>query len=470
VAVAAVRVPVRVGIYARISSDPRGDQLGVTRQIEDCRELAERCGYVVADTYVDDDISAWSGKQRPEYERMLDDLRSRTIGGVLVWHVDRLTRHPKELESIIELRDELEFELGTVTGEVDLGTHVGRLTARMLGGLARYESDHKSERIRRKHLELALSGKVSGGGSRPFGYEADKVTVRPAEAAIVKECARRFLAGESLRSIASDLNRREVRTASGREWASSTLRRMLASGRISGQREHNGEIVSEAAWPEIISPTETAEIRARLADPERRTNKAGRRYLLGGLLACSHCGERLVARPRAGGLRRYACARGPGFSGCGKTYINADDVERFIVEAVLHRVDSPEVAAAADRRPADPDMQAVYEQLDADTAKLAELAELFGRNEITSPEWQAARKPIEQRITSARKQLSRAARSSALDAYIGKADQLRADWSSLDLSQQHAVVAAVLDHVVVGPGRRGYNRFDEARLTPVWRP
>jgi hypothetical protein len=47
---------------------------------------------------------------------------------------------------------------------------------------------------------------------------------------------------------------------------------------------------------------------------------------------------------------------------------------------------------------------------------------------------------------------------------------LRADWDSLDLSQQHAIVAAVVDSVVVGPARRGYNRFDESRLTPVWRP
>ena len=59
---------------------------------------------------------------------------------------------------------------------------------------------------------------------------------------------------------------------------------------------------------------------------------------------------------------------------------------------------------------------------------------------------------------------------SALDQYAGKGEQLERDWSSLDLSQQHAIVSAVLDHVEVGPGRRGYNRFDESRLTPVWRP
>ena len=60
-----------VGVYARISSDREGDQLGVRRQIEDCKRLAVERGWVVSALYVDDDISAWSGKPRPEYERLL---------------------------------------------------------------------------------------------------------------------------------------------------------------------------------------------------------------------------------------------------------------------------------------------------------------------------------------------------------------------------------------------------------------
>ena len=322
------------------------------RQVEDCERLALERGFVVAERYVDDDVSAWSGKPRPEYERMLEDLRAGVIRGVVVWHLDRLQRHPRDLETFLDLCDEFAVEgLACVKGEVDLGTPTGRLTARMLGGLARYESDHKSERIQRKHLELALGGKVSGGGSRPYGYEADKLTLRPAEAAVVKECAERFLAGESLRSITSDLNARGVVTASGGLWAPQTLRRMLGSARISGQREHKREIVADAQWPGIISPAQTAQIRATLAEPNRGTSKAGRRYLLGGLLVCSHCGAKLVARPRDGGKRRYACAKGPGFAGCGKTYINADEVEAFIADAVFHRVDAPEVAAAVEARP-----------------------------------------------------------------------------------------------------------------------
>lgn len=466
-ATAIARAPVQVGIYARISSDRDGDQLGVQRQIQDCERLAQRRGWVVADRYVDDDISAWRGRPRPEFERLLVDVRSGAIRGVLVYHLDRLTRGDlRELESFVALCEELGVELGCVAGEVDLATPAGRLTARMLGSLARYESDHKSERIRRKHLEIAESGGVSGGGSRPYGYEEDKVTVRPAEAAVVAECAKRLLAGEPVRSIAQDLNERAIPAAKGGPWSPQSLRRMLASPRISGQREYHGEILAAAAWPGIISPEDGAKIRALLANPERRTNKAARRYLLGGLLVCSHCGEKLVARPRTGGKRRYACAKGVGFSGCGKTYINADEVEQFVTEAALHRIDSRDLQRAMERRQQRaPEARQWLEEVEAAQKQLDELADAYGQREVTMSEWKAARKPIEQRATAARKQLAKVTHGGLLDSYVGHSDRLRADWDALDLSQQHAIVAAVIDSVQVGPARRGYNRFDESRLT-----
>jgi hypothetical protein len=85
-------------------------------------------------------------------------------------------------------------------------------------------------------------------------------------------------------------------------------------------------------------------------------------------------------------------------------------------------------------------------------------------------ELKAARKPIEQRLTAARKQLAKVSHGGLLDSYVGHSDRLRADWEGMDLSQQHAIIGAVIDSVRVGPARRGYNRFDESRLTPAWRP
>jgi site-specific DNA recombinase len=96
---------VRAGIYARISSDREGDQLGVRRQVADCEELAERLGWSVVDRYVDNDVSAYRGKPRPEYRRLLEDIGGRQVDAVVVWHADRLHRHPRELEDFFEVVD-----------------------------------------------------------------------------------------------------------------------------------------------------------------------------------------------------------------------------------------------------------------------------------------------------------------------------------------------------------------------------
>jgi site-specific DNA recombinase len=57
---------VRAGLYCRISDDRAGGGLGIERQRKDCVRLAEKLGWRVIDTYTDNDISAYSGRRRPE--------------------------------------------------------------------------------------------------------------------------------------------------------------------------------------------------------------------------------------------------------------------------------------------------------------------------------------------------------------------------------------------------------------------
>jgi DNA invertase Pin-like site-specific DNA recombinase len=459
----------RAGIYARISSDREGDNLAVSRQLADCDKLAAAKGWKVAERYVDADISAYSRKRRPEYERMLEEIEAGLVEAIVVYHADRLHRHPRELEDFIDLCQRFGTKLATVTGDIDLSTHDGQLIARIHGAVAKKESDDKSRRIRRKHAELAAAGRLSGGGTRPFGFEADRRTIRPTEAATIRECAKRALAGDSLRSICSDLNARGIATATGKQWSPQTLRRMLLSGRISGQREHHHEIIGKAEWEAIISPTETQRLRAKLKDPERRTNRSARNYLLTRLLRCHHCGTPLVARRRDDGTRRYVCASGPGFGGCGKTTVVADELETFVVNAVLFRLDSDDLPRSLNGSVSDSDGSEWQAEIEQTQAKLDELAELWAEGTIGRSEWLKARAPIEKRQTLAKKRLAALNRTTALTPHIGDAAGLRAQWPEMNLTRQQQIVAALVDHVVVGPARRGYNRFDPSRLTPVWR-
>jgi DNA invertase Pin-like site-specific DNA recombinase len=456
-------------LYARISSDREGDNLAISRQLADCDALAKRRGWQVVERYVDSDVSAYSGKRRPAYLRLVEEIEAGLIEAVVVYHADRLHRHPRELEDFISLCERTGTKMATVSGDVDLSTHEGQLMARIMGAVARKESDDKSRRIRRKHEEIAQAGRPSGGGTRPFGYESDHRTVRPAEAAIIRESVERALAGDSLRAICTDLNERGIETVRGGRWSPQTLRRMLMSGRISGQREHKGEIVATAEWDAIITPEQTQRLRARLGDPGRRTNRSARRHLLARLLRCGLCGTKMYSRPRSDGTARYVCASGPAFGGCGRLAINADPLDLFVVEAVLHRLDSPELVAALDGRADSPEGSEWQEEIAAARAQLDELAVMWGSGEISRHEYLAARTPIEKRETLAKKRLAAINRTTALADHIGNATGLRERWAELTLTRQEQIVAAVLDHLVVAPGRRGYNKFDVSRLSPVWR-
>jgi hypothetical protein len=244
---------------------------------------------------------------------------------------------------------------------------------------------------------------------------------------------------------------------------------MLLAGRISGQREHHGEIVGKAEWDAIIAAAETQRLRAKLKDPERRTNRAARRYLLSRLLRCHHCGTPLVARPRDDGTRRYVCASGPGFGGCGRTTVLAGELEAFVVEAVLHRLDSADLPRSLNGSGSGSDGSEWQAEIEQAQAKLDELAELWADGTIGRSEWLKARAPIEKRQTLAKKRLAALNRTTALTPHLGDAEGLREKWAEMDLSRQQQIVAALLDHVIVGPARRGYNRFDPSRLEPVWR-
>jgi len=246
------------------------------------------------------------------------------------------------------------------------------------------------------------------------------------------------------------------------------LKRILMSARISGQREHNGEIIGPAVWKGIIRPEETARLRAILGDPSRTSERAPRRYLLAGLLRCHACGQTLVARPRQDGQRRYTCAKGPGYGGCGGTSIMAEPTEAFITEAALSRVEQTGMLSSPKTKDADePRAGERQAELDAALAQADELAEAYGAGKLSMREWLVARKPLDVRVRKLKKELSRYTRTAPIADYIDVAS-LRSDWEGLDLSRRQAIIKAVLDHVVVGAGRQGYNRFDSTRLDAVW--
>ncbi|TXH10233.1 MAG: recombinase family protein [Spirochaetes bacterium] len=461
-------------IYARISADVEGTGLGVARQLEDCRKLAADRGWPVGAEYVDNDVSAFSGKPRRQYARMLADLASGDRDAVIVYNLDRLHRRPVELEEFVTLCESVGVrDVATVTADIDLGNDDGLFMARIFAAFAAKESGRKSARIRRKMLQNAQAG-LPHGSARPFGYEADKITVRESEAAVVREMVDRYLAGQSLRSLTIWLNESQVAPSVAASWQTTAVRQVLSSGRIAGLREHRGEVIGQAVWPAIITPVQRDRVLARMAARSVTKTRTARTYLLSGMLRCGRCGNRLYSQARHSNpqnrIRRYVCLKGPDHGGCGRLTVVAAPVEELLAEAVLARLDSPQLAdVLAGKATADADVSALAAQVDADQERLDELAGLYADGAITAREWIAARDPITERITTARRDIAAATDTTAVFELAGTGGVLRTDWDGMDLGRQQAIVKAVLDHAVIAPGTPGARRLDIDRVAPVWR-
>lgn len=218
-------LPQAPAIYARISLDRTGQALGVQRQIEACREQCEALGWPEPKVYSDNDISARSGKRRPGFEQLLADVQAGYVDGLVAWHLDRVLRRVVDLERVLDAIEAQRSAIPVVflqAGQIDLTTPSGRLLARILAAVAANEGDVKSARLSAQRAQAAQSGLAHG----PLGYGYDEEQrIIPEEADVIRDVARRLIEGDSLYSIAADLNKRGVPTPGSGKWDARRVQR-----------------------------------------------------------------------------------------------------------------------------------------------------------------------------------------------------------------------------------------------------
>jgi site-specific DNA recombinase len=463
----------KAAIYVRISEDREsrgGAGLGVKRQEDDCRALASRLGWAVVEPiYEDNDVSAYSGKPRPSYRRLLADLRTGVADAVLCWHTDRLHRSPVELEEYIEVCQPREIPTQTVkAGPLDLATPSGRLMARQLGAYARFESEHHSDRAKRARLQAATDGRWIGG-LRPFGYGADGMTLIEAEADAIRWMAAEVLAGNSLRSIARKLNAEGTFTSQGRPWTPRAVALLLQRPRNAGLSQHQGEPIGPAKWPAILDSDTWRGVVAVLGDPTRNTTTSrARKWLLSGLALCGVCGEPVRSTVSAWGTRRapaYVCP-------AGHVRRNAVELDDYVEATVVERLSRPDAAEllAPDQTG---DVAALHAQDAGLRARLDELGRMFGDGMIDALQLASGTASIRTQREAVTEALAASSRGSVLQG-VADAPDVAEVWEGLDLSRRRAIVDVLLEVTILrtkrgGARRKGETTFDPASVGIEWK-
>ncbi|MFG1636258.1 recombinase family protein [Pseudonocardia alni] len=302
----------RTVVYVRVSQDRDGRSTSVGQQEAECRRYAESRGLEVTQVLVDNDISAYTGKRRPSYERLLEVLAAGEADAVLVWSQDRLTRRPMELERYIDVCEPRSIPTYSVTGgELDLTTSVGRMQARIAGAVNRNEVDQLRQRVSRGLKGRAEQG-LPVGGRRPFGFLDDRITHHPVEAAAVREASEAFVRGDSLHAIARRWREAGLTTTAGGEFTGQKVGRILQRHRNVARREYQGRVIGKAAWEPLVDYRTWVQVQEVLSDPSRRTNPGNQVSHLGSFIyRCGVCGAPMRSGRGGGADGRWV--RPPGY-------------------------------------------------------------------------------------------------------------------------------------------------------------
>jgi site-specific DNA recombinase len=214
--------PVRCAIYTRVSTEHGLDQEfnSLDAQYDAASAYIKsqaHAGWTLIRSRYDDGGYSGGSTDRPDLQRLLDDIRARRIDVIVVYKVDRLTRSLADFAKLVELFDAHGVSFVSVTQQFNTTTSMGRLTLNVLLSFAQFEREVTSERIRDKIAASKRKG-LWVGGTLPLGYEMKdgKIAVVEEEAELVRLIFRRYLELGSVNELVRDLKERNIRTRAKR--------------------------------------------------------------------------------------------------------------------------------------------------------------------------------------------------------------------------------------------------------------
>lgn len=470
---------VRAGCYLRISSDPKDKRAGVDRQREDTTALCELKGWTPVDFYPDNDRSASNGTKRPEWERLLADVKAGKIDAIAAWDQDRGWRMMHELEDLRRFFTSLGRKVPLATtgqGDIDLYTPTGVLTAQIKTAVSEHEIAMMRVRQRRAARQKAERGIPQWRNA--FGYTRGKHNDEcppkckdyhhqpdPETAPLVKTAYAEFLRGTSISKIAQQLNSDGKYGINGKPWSPSTMSIFLRRPRNAGLRSHNGEIVGEGNWPALVDRKTWDRAQAKFNEPGRARVKTVRKHLLTGALACGKpdCGGHLAGYQTAKGAGAYRCVK------CLGVAVRKNDIEPLMYGLVGGRLAEPDAVELLKADVTDEAEAArIRTELSALYAELHQIGIERGKRQLTGEQAQIASEIIQADIAKLERLQEDAERAELFDGIpLGRPEAVDAV-AQLAPDRFRKVIGALMAPVIMPVGK-GSHVFNPTRVHPNWK-
>lgn len=320
-----VRRQLRVAAYCRVSTKQEEQLNSYETQYKAYTEkIHSEPGWTMAGIFADKGITGTSVKKRDEFNKLIQKCKKGKVDMIITKSIARFARNTLDcLKYTRMLKD-----LGVDVFFEEQGIHSTQPGAEfyitIYGSIAQSESENISANVRWGKAQSAKDGNVPFHYKNFLGYRkgADgKPEIDPDQAVTVKRIYERFLAGDSLATIAEDLNTDGIPTPSGEgKWHRGRIASILTNEKYKGDailnktyvvdclskkvKINNGErpkYYVENSHPAIIDSVTFGRVQEEMArrngkpkvkqkGTKTEQGKYSSKYALTDLLVCGECG------------------------------------------------------------------------------------------------------------------------------------------------------------------------------------
>ncbi len=168
-------------LYARQSVEKK-DSISVESQLAYCRYEAHGEACI---EYTD---KGFSGKDthRPEFERMMQDIRTGKVKRVIVYKLDRISRSILDFANMMEIFQQYHVEFLSSTEKFDTSTPIGRAMLHICIVFAQLERETIQKRVTDAYYARSRKG-LYMGGRVPYGYRLAQTVIDNIHTAMYEE-------------------------------------------------------------------------------------------------------------------------------------------------------------------------------------------------------------------------------------------------------------------------------------------
>ncbi|HEY3376375.1 MAG TPA: recombinase family protein, partial [Armatimonadota bacterium] len=465
-----METPKQVGIWIRVSTEDQARGESPEHHEKRAQYYAESKGWTVKEVYHLEAVSGKSVMSHPEAQRMLKDIRSGNITGLIFSKLARLARNTRELLDFADIFKENNADLISLQESIDTSSPAGRLFYTMIAAMAQWEREEIASRVAASVPIRAKLGKQIAGQA-PFGYkwENKELKVDPTEAPIRKLMYELFLKQRRKKTVARLLNETGYRTRGGFEFSSTTVGRLLRDPMAKGLRRANykksvgpkkawvykpqEEWVFVAAEP-VVSEELWDQCNAILDEQEKKNKRPAKKavQLFGGMVLCG-CGSKMYVPSNSPKYICYKCRNKIGTTDLEEIFhtqlksffFSPAEIDRYLGQADQVIGDKEELLQTLLT-----EEQTVRQQMDR-------IYKLYIDEEITSKGFGERYKPLEQRKLQIEDQIPELQAEvdflkiqfMSRDQVLNEAQDLYTRWTDLSIAQKQEIVESITEQILI---------------------